>query len=71
MCSFSTPRLLRNKSQYEFDAARRCPFYIAAKIEVKEFRKRKKTPWLYIIYVYREIARHTNVIISVLIVQYI
>jgi hypothetical protein len=32
MCLFSTPPLQGNRSQYELDAARRCPFYIAARI---------------------------------------
>ena len=32
-----TSPLLRNGSQYELDAAHRCPFYIAARIIFKEF----------------------------------
>jgi hypothetical protein len=35
MCPFPIPTLFRNKSQYELDAARRCPFNIAARIRVK------------------------------------
>jgi hypothetical protein len=32
MCPFPTHPLLRNRRQYELDAARRCPFSIAARI---------------------------------------
>jgi hypothetical protein len=32
MCPFPTPPLLENRSHYELDAARQCPFYIAARI---------------------------------------
>ncbi len=35
MCPFPIPPLLKNKSQYELDAARRCPFYTEARIRVK------------------------------------
>jgi hypothetical protein len=42
MCPFPTPPLLKNRSQYELDAARRCPFYIATRIRVKSISKLKK-----------------------------
>jgi hypothetical protein len=32
MCPFPTSPLLENSSQYELDAARRCPFYTAVRI---------------------------------------
>jgi hypothetical protein len=38
MCPFPTPPLLENRSQYELDAARRCPFYVAVRIRVKGTR---------------------------------
>jgi hypothetical protein len=34
MWSFSTSPLIENRSQYELDAARQCPFYIVARIRV-------------------------------------